>query len=334
MRFSRSLLASWAFIIATVALFAGCLMVGQVDIPASDVWAALTGRNDNSAWTVIVCDARLPMAITAALAGMALSVAGLLLQTTFNNPLAGPSILGISTGASLGVAVMVLGVGVGGAVISMVGALIGASVVLLFLLAFASVVRSSAMLLIVGIMVGYFASSGISLLNFFAANEGAVHAYVVWGLGNFSSVSTDTLAIFALPLMAVLLLSMLLIKPLDAMLLGERYATSIGVDVQRARAGMIGASGVLTALVTAFCGPIGFIGLIVPHLARMATGTAKHSVLMPVTGWAGAATGLLCAFVSVCPSSGVLPINAITPIIGVPVIFYILLHRKKLHYFN
>lgn len=334
MRPSRKTLAMWLFIAAMVALFAGCLQVGQVDIPAADVWAALTGTTDNEAWAIIVRESRLPMAITAALAGASLSVAGLLLQTTFNNPLAGPSILGISTGASLGVAVMVLGVGVGGAVTSMIGALAGATVVLLFLLAFARIVRSSAMLLIVGIMVGYFASSGISILNFFAANEGAVQAYVVWGLGNFSSVPTDTMTVFAVPLLIVLLMSGLLVKPLDAMLLGERYARSIGVDVQRVRACMIGISGVLTAFVTAFCGPIGFIGLIVPHLARMATGTAKHSTLMPVCVWAGAATGLLCAFISVCPASGVLPINAITPIIGVPVIFYILIRRNKIHYFN
>ncbi len=335
MRLSRAGVAQIGFIVACVLLFAACLFVGQVDIPARDVIDALFAADRaDSTWRVIVCDARLPMAITAMLAGAALSVAGLLLQTTFNNPLAGPSILGISTGASLGVAIFVLGFGTAGVITSMAGAMAGAFVVLLFLLAFARLVRSAAMLLIVGIMVGYFASSGISLLNFFAANEGAVQAYVVWGLGSFSAVSTDTLGYFAIPLLVTILSSFLLIKPLDAMLLGDRYAASIGVDIPRARTAMIALSGLLTALVTAFCGPIGFVGLIVPHVARMATASGQHSVLLPTTLWAGASIGLLCAFLSVLPVAGVLPVNAITPVIGVPVILYIILQRKRLHYFN
>ena len=335
MTVTRSQVVTVICVITVALLFAGCLFVGSVHIPAREVLASLTGSVDgNMAWSVIVCEARLPMAITAALAGAALAVSGLLLQTTFNNPLAGPSILGISAGASLGVAIMVLGVGIGGAAASVFGALIGAGVVLLLLLMFARIVRSTAMLLIVGIMVGYFASSGISLLNFFTTHEGAVGAYVVWGLGNFSSVSTETLSIYSVPILAGLGLATLLVKPLDAMLLGERYARSIGVDVQRTRACMIGLSGLLTAFVTAFCGPIGFVGLIVPHIARMATGTSRHAVLMPVAILAGASTGLLCAFVSVLPSVGVLPINAITPVIGVPVVLYIILWRKHLHYFN
>ena len=322
-----------------VVLFPLLLAIGSVDIPLRDVWAALTGGEiSREAWRVIVVDTRIPAACTAALAGASLSVAGLLLQTTFDNPHAGPSILGVSTGSSLGVALVMLALGGAGTLAGqsavLAGALIGALVIMVILVGMSSLVKSAAMLLIVGILIGYISSSAISLLNFFATQEG-VHSYVIWGLGNFYGVTTDRLPWFALLSLLLIGLSLLFIKPLNALLLGTRYAENIGVRTIRVRNQLLLLSGALTALVTAACGPIGFIGLVVPHIARLATGTSNHATLLPATILAGAATGLLCGLISVLPSShGVLPVNAITPIIGVPVIIYIILRRRKIFYFN
>lgn len=326
--------------LAIVALFVLCLVVGSVDIPVSEVFNILTGSPaGRETWHVIVIEARLPMACTAALAGAALSVAGLLLQTTFDNPLAGPSILGVSTGASLGVAIVMLSMGgsiaagIGGYIGALLGALLGAAVILAILLLFSTIVKSPVMLLIIGILIGYLASSAISLLNFFATQEG-VHSYVIWGLGNFSSVTLDRLAVFAPVIILCLGLSMLLVKPLNILLLGARYAESLGLNLRTTRNRLLVVSGILTAVVTAFCGPIGFIGLVVPHIARLALRSSNHTVLLPATALTGAAIGLLCTLVSVLPRGGVLPVNAITPIIGVPVIIYVILRRKRLAYFN
>lgn len=190
------------------------------------------------------------------------------------------------------------------------------------------------MLLIVGILVGYLSSSAISLLNFFATQEG-VHSYVIWGLGNFYGVTNDNLPWFAGLGLVMIALSLLFIKPLNAMLLGRRYAENLGVRTIAVRNRLLLLSGALTALVTAWCGPIGFIGLVVPHIARLASGTSNHAVLLPATILAGAATGLLCALISVLPSTGgVIPVNAITPVIGVPVIVYIIVRRRKIFYFS
>lgn len=327
--------------ILSIALFAGCLLHGSVDIPADQVLKVLTGTHaDKAAWDLIVLQTRVPMACTAALAGMALAIAGLLLQTTFDNPLAGPSVLGISTGSSVGVAIAMLACG--GAVSSQIGsyaavltgAFIGAGSIILLLLLFSSMIKSSVMLLIVGIMISYLASSAISLLNFFSTQEG-VHSFVIWGLGNFSGITLDRMPVFAVATLLLTGLSFLLIKPLNALLLGTRYAENLGVDIQATRNRLLFISGSLTAVVTAFCGPIGFIGLVVPHIARLALRTANHTILLPVTALTGAATGLLCAFVSVLPSStGIIPVNAITPVIGFPIVLYIILNRKKILYFN
>ena len=323
---------------ALAVLFPACLLAGAVHIPAADVWHALCGHaTERDVWGVIVRDIRVPMAVTAALGGMSLAVAGLLMQTLFHNPLAGPSIMGISSGASLGVAIVVLaGVGGGAAmsVATLAGALVGALAIMALLLAISAVVRSAAMLLIVGVLTGYVSSSAISLLNFFAPQQ-SVHAYMLWGLGNFSGVSAAEMPWFALLTCAFTLAAMLYVKPLDALLLGERYAENMGVSLQRVRAGIMLAGGALTAVVTAWCGPIAFIGLAVPHIARLALGTSAHRWLLPATALTGAATGLLTALLSVLPSQwGVLPVNAITPLLGVPVILYIILNGRKIAYFN
>ena len=340
-KYNRSKIALWILSALLLILFPACLIIGSVSIPFNEVFNILIGNEaTRKTWEIIVIETRIPMACTAMLAGAALSVAGLLLQTTFDNPLAGPSILGVSTGSSLGVAIVMLALGgsighnLGSYVSILAGALLGAGIIILTLLAFSSIVKSSIMLLIVGILVSHLASSAISLLNFFSTQEG-VHSFVIWGLGNFSGVTFERLPIFASLIIIALGLSLLLVKPLNALLLGTRYAENLGVNIRATRNKLLILSGILTAVVTAFCGPIGFIGLIVPHIARLALKSSNHIVLLPATALCGAVTALLCSLISVLPiSSGVIPINAITPIIGVPIIIYIILNRKRILYFN
>ncbi len=321
-----------------VCLPAG-LLFGSVDLSASEIIDALCGNGSDMTRFVVV-ETRLPALITSLLAGAALAVAGLLMQTCFDNPLAGPSIMGISSGASLGVAVvMMLGasyVGIWGNFAIVAGAFAGALAVLLVLMLFSAVVRSAEMLLIIGILVGYLTSSVISLLNYFAP-ERAVHSFVLWGMGNFNSVDLSVLPYFAMLCMLFIAMSFPYIRSLNALLFGVEYARSTGINVSVIRTGLILISGALTATVTAWCGPIGFIGLVIPHIARMALVSSNHRAVLPVTVLAGALVGLLCQILSVAPSmfmSGSIPVNAITPIIGVPVIVYVLLNRRKLLYFN
>lgn len=335
---------SMAVIIAMlIMLIVANLLIGSVDIDPLAVWQIVTGRgHENHVWEIIILNTRLPMIATAALSGAALSVSGLLLQTAFNNPLAGPSILGVSTGASFGVAVVMLASGsalwltqsVGTYMTILIGALAGAALVLIVLLLFSTMVHSSTMLLIIGILVSYLTSSAVSLLNFFATEEG-VHSYVIWGLGNFSGVTPSQLPFFAFFIIATLALSTTLVKPLNALLLGTRYAENLGVNTKQTRNSLLIITGILTAGVTAFCGPISFIGLVVPHIARLVLNTSNHNRLLPATMLAGATVALLCTLISVLPQQvGVIPINAITPIIGVPIIIYIIINRKNIQYFN
>lgn len=331
--------------VVAIMLAAANLATGAVEIPLGEIWNIITGKGGSDAvWELIVMQSRLPLIATAALSGGALAIAGLLMQTLFNNPLADPSILGVSSGASLGVAIVMLllggelgtlfGTTVGGYVSILAGAMAGAALILAALMLFSSLVKGTTMLLIVGIMISFLASSAISLLNFFSTQEG-VHSYVIWGLGNFSGVTMGSLPLFSMVILFVLAWSMLLVKPLNALLLGSRYAESLGVNLRRVRNVLLLVTGILTATVTAFCGPIGFIGLVVPHIARLMLNSSDHRVLMPCTMLAGVVVALLCQFVSVLPTSvGIIPINAITPIVGVPIIIYIILNRKKIKYFN
>ncbi len=325
--------------LASAALFASLLFFGTSHVAPADVWRVLTGDGDEIT-RLIVVDLRLPMACAAMLSGMALAVAGLLLQTTFNNPLAGPSILGVSTGASLGVAVMLLPLGGGAAVGigryagALAGALAGSAVILLALLAFSRFVRGTAMLLIVGILLGYLASAAISILNFYATEEG-VHSFVIWGLGSFSGITKGELAFFGPVILGCVALSMLMVKPLNALLLGPDYAASMGVNLRAVRNWLMTLAGVLTAVVTAFCGPIGFLGLVIPHVARLTLNTSNHLRLLPATVMWGAFAGLLCCAISVfAGNGGILPINAITPLLSVPIIIYVIVNRHKLSYFR
>lgn len=337
---ARSVL--WA-VTAVVLLWVANLFLGSVRIPFAEVWAVLTGGEASQpSWGYIVLESRLPQAVVALLSGAALAVSGLMLQTVFSNPLAGPSVLGIDSGASLGVALVMLSLGgtVGGglaltgylAVVA--GAFAGAASILGIIIFFSTLVRNNVMLLIIGIMVGYLTSSLISLLNFFATDEG-IRSYVLWGMGDFSSVSLGQLPVFCSMLGIGLLLAALLVKPLNALLLGERYAENLGVRVKRVRLLLLVSTGLLTAVVTAFCGPISFIGLTVPHLARLMTGSSNHKLLMPLTLLTGSAVALACNLVSTLPGgSGVLPLSAITPVVGAPVIIYVIVNQKRIQYFN
>ena len=328
-----------------VVLAAACLLFGSVDIDVASVVRIAIGQDsDNEAWNIIVRQTRIPMVITAALAGSALAIAGLLLQTTFNNPLAGPSILGVSTGAGLGVAVVMLAMGgsigkmlgdveVGGYVATLGGAFLGAAAVMALLIVFSSIVKSNTMLLIIGMLVSYLGSSVVQLLNSIASEE-SIHSYVTWGFGTFSGVTTAQLPLYVALITFGLLCSVLMVKPLNALLLGTRYAENLGVNTRHTRIALLMVTGLLTAVVTAYCGPIGFLGLVVPHISRLMLSTSNHSRLLPVTILAGADMALLCTLVSVGGDHGVIPINAITPVIGVPIIIYIIINRRKIQYFN
>lgn len=341
----RFVVTMLALAVLLVLLVLACLLCGSVDIDPSAVMGIVMGReSDNEAWNIIVLQTRVPMIATAALAGAALAISGLLLQTTFNNPLAGPSILGVSTGAGLGVAVVMLAMGgsvgkmmgdvaIGGYIATLIGAFLGAGAVMAVLIVFSSIVRSNTMLLIIGMLVGYLASSVVQLLNSLATDEG-IHSYVAWGFGNFSGVSVAQMPLFALLIGLGLVGAVMMVKPLNALLLGIRYAENLGVNTQRTRIALLIITGLLTAVVTAYCGPIGFLGLVVPHISRLLLSTSNHSRLIPVTILAGADIALLCALLSVGGDHGVIPINAITPVIGVPIIIYIIINRRKIQYFN
>ena len=331
--------------ICLVLLFAGSLVYGAVSIPLDAVADILMGNETvKESWRQILLNSRLPQAVTALLAGASLAVSGLLLQTLFKNPLAGPSILGISDGANLGVAAVILYFGgtlnmvnslpMSGYLAIVVAAFAGACIILGIIIFFSTKVKSNVMLLIIGIMVGYMASSLISILNYYASTD-KVHAFVMWGMGDFSGVSSQQLPFFTTCSLVGLLLSILLIKPLNALLLGEMYAANLGIKVKRTRVLILLCTGILTATATAFCGPISFIGLAVPHIARLLLGSSNHKLLLPVTLLTGSCVALLCNIVMVLPGgNGILPLNAVTPLIGAPVIIYVIMNRKNIQYFN
>ena len=323
-----------------LVLFAVNLTYGTVAIPIADVVSILLGRSSEAiptSYELIVLQSRLPGAVTALFAGGALAVAGLLLQSVFNNPLAGPSILGIDSGAGLGVAILMLCFGsslgslpawlnLSGYMALTAAAFAGASLVLGVIIFFSTQVKSNLMLLIIGIMVSYFTSAVISVLNFFASEQG-VFAFTMWGMGDFSSVSLTQLPFFCTVVALGLVMAMLLIKPLNALLLGQRYAENLGVNVTQVRILLLLSTGLLTAITTAFCGPIAFIGLAVPHIARLLLRSANRTRLLPMTLLCGSATALLCNFLSHSNATqGIIPLNAITPLIGVPVIIYVIIH--------
>lgn len=320
--------------------FAINLLLGSVMLPIEHVWGALSG--DEMVPVIarnIVMKSRLPQTLTALMAGAALSVSGLQMQTVFRNPLAGPTVLGISNGASLGVALVVLLNGaIGGTALSRLGlvgematsvaAIVGALAVMLIIIAVSARVRSSVTLLVMGVMIGYVANALIGVLKFFSIEED-VRTFVVWGLGSFSRVSPEHVMPFVIATLVLLLLSLLLIKPLNLMLLGDNYARNLGLNVGRSRMLIILNSGVLCAVVTAYCGPIAFLGLAVPHLSRGIFGTSEHRVLLPATLLMGALLALFCNVVARVPGfEGALPVNSVTALVGAPVVCWVLFKRK------
>ena len=329
------------FVVITLtisALFVINIIYGAVKIPINHIIDIFSGNDDvNESWKYIILQTRLPQALTAILCGGALAVSGLLLQTAFCNPLAGPSIFGINSGASLGVAFVMLlfggsitagAVSITGFLAVLIAAFVGAVAVMAVLLFFSNLVNNNVMLLITGIMIGYISSSAISLLNFFATEEG-VHSYMIWGLGNFGGVSMAQMPLFAAVTIVGLICALLLIKPLNAVLLGEQYAENLGINTIKLRNCLLLVTGLLTAVTTAYCGPIAFIGLAVPHIARMLLKTDNHRYLIPGTILSGAAISLLCNIICVLPGdNGIIPLNAVTPIMGAPVIIYVIIKGR------
>ncbi len=328
-------------LLSILLLFVLNLLLGTVKIPVSDVVATLMGSQEVSEiHRNIIWSSRVPQALTAMVAGAGLAVSGLQMQTVFRNPLAGPSVLGISNGASLGVACVVLMSGsLGGVALSRLGyigdmamsvaAIVGSLAVMALILYVSQKVKGNVTLLIIGVMIGYLATAVIGVLKFFSAEED-IKAYVVWGLGSFSRVSGNQMVLFVV-LMAILLpMSMLLVKTMNLLLLGDGYARNLGLNIRRARMLVIFCSGVLVAIVTAYCGPIMFIGLAVPHLCRAIFRSSDHRILMPGTLLAGAALALLCNLIARMPGfEGALPVNSVTALVGAPVIASVLFRRRQ-----
>lgn len=312
------------------------LLVGSVHISPAEVWAALMGNSDETV-RYIVTESRLPQMCTALLAGAALGVSGLVMQTLFSNPLADPSLLGVNSGASLGAAITLLAFGgsfaLGGATLSGVlftvgAAFVGACVVIALIALCSRWLTSNLSLLVAGVMLSFIISSVISLLSFYATSEG-VRSFVVWGLGDFSGVSSSRLWLMSILVIVPVWGVRLCATSMNALLLGADYATNLGVNVKRVRTLLLILTGLLTAVVTALCGPISFIGLAVPHVSRMLLRTADHRKLLPAVFVMGADVALLSLILSHLPGeAGTLPIAAITPLLGAPVVLYILVKRR------
>jgi len=324
-----------------LGLFCLHLALGSVYIPLRSVVRILTGQGgEQAAWETIVLMFRLPRALTAVLAGAALAASGLQMQTLFRNPLADPYVLGINAGASLGVALVVLGSGILGQSVALadlgatgdasiaLGATVGAAVVFLIVVAVARKVQSNMTLLILGLMFGYVTSSAVTILLHFSAHE-HLQAFVVWTFGSFSGVTWGQLWVMAPVVLIGLALCAAHVKPLNALLLGGAYARSMGLNVRRTRFWLIGSTSLLAGVVTAFCGPIGFLGIAVPHLCRSLFGTSDHRVLVPVVTMVGALIALVSDLVAQLPgTSSVLPLNAVTSLLGAPVVIWIVLRQR------
>ena len=317
------------------------LVLGSVSIPLRAVWNILWGTgNESVIWQNIIWKSRVPQALTALVAGAGLSVSGLQMQTVFRNPLAGPSVLGISSGASMGVAFVVLLSGsLGGVALSKLGfmgeialtiAAIAGSLSIMALIVFVSQkVRGNVTLLIIGVMIGYIANAVIGVLKFFSVEED-IRAYVIWGLGSFARVSGDQMTLFICIMVVLLPLSFLLVKTLNLLLLGDAYARNLGLNIKRARLLVITCSGVLVAIVTAYCGPIIFLGLAVPHLCRGMFRTSDHRILMPASLLAGASLALVCNLIVRMPGfEGALPVNSVTALVGAPVVMSVLFNKRR-----
>ena len=320
-------------------MFFTSISLGSVTIPFKEVYASLTGgHSSKSTWEYIIINYRLPKAITAVLVGTGLSISGLLMQTLFRNPLAGPYVLGLSSGASLGVAFVILGAGFLPSFLQIIAlssygivlaSTLGSTLVLLLVLVVSQKLRDTMAILIVGLMFGSFTTAIVSVLTYFSTAE-QLQKFTFWSLGNLGNLSWKSITVLAISVGFGLILSAGSIKPLNALLLGENYAKSMGLNYNRARLIIIFATSILAGSITAFAGPIAFIGLAVPHIAKLTFHTSNHSVLFWSTLFYGAIIMLFCDVVSQMPGFNItLPINAITSIIGAPVVIWLLVRKRN-----
>lgn len=322
-----------------VCLFIAGLMTGSVSIPCSAVWRVLIGEDEgvSESWRFIILESRLPQMVTAMLSGACLATAGLMMQTVFRNPLAGPDVFGINGGAGLGVALVMLlaggsvtlgTLGVTGNVAILAAAFAGALAVMAIILFSSTLVRDGVMLLVIGIMVGYLSSSVVTLLNYSATEQG-IRSFMLWGMGSLDGVTPSLLPLYVTITLTALVLSLLMVKPLNLLSLGDNYARNLGLNTRRARNYALLLTGLLTAVVTAYCGPIAFIGLAVPHIARLLTVTDDMRRLLPITMLTGAVVTMACHLLCfVSGEAGMLPLNAVTPLIGAPVIIYVIIRKR------
>ena len=329
-----------SFTLLLVCFFVMDLISGQVSIPLKEILKILTGQEaSKSTWDYIILNFRLPKAITAILVGMGLSISGLLMQTLFRNPLAGPYVLGLSSGSSLGVAFVILGAGflpsfLNSAVLSSYGIVLasclGSFLVVLAILIVAQRLRNTMSILIVGLMFGSFAGAIVNVLSYFSTAE-QLQKFTFWSLGNLGNLSWTSILILAVSVFLGLLLSLLSIKSLDALLLGENYAKSLGLNFKKTRLMIILATSILAGSITAFAGPIAFIGLAVPHIAKLLFQTSNHKILFFSTLLIGGILMLICDIISQMPYlSMTLPINAITSIMGAPIVIWLLIGKKNI----
>ena len=321
---SRSAILFAMLAALTLFLFLLDLAVGAVAVPLGDVWAALTGGDCPRATAKIILNIRLIKAVVALLAGAALSVSGLQMQTLFRNPLAGPYVLGISSGASLGVALVVLA-GFGSSIGIAGAAWLGAALVLVVIAAVGHRIKDIMVILILGMMFSSGVGAIVQILQYLSKEE-SLKAFVIWTMGSLGDVTFDQLAVLVPSIIAGLLLAVVTIKPLNLLLFGEEYAVTMGLNIRRSRGLLFLSTTLLAGTVTAFCGPIGFIGLAMPHVTRMLFRNSDHRVLVPGTVLSGAAVPLLCDLVS---KMFTLPINAITALLGIPIVVWVVLHNKS-----
>ena len=324
-----------------VILFITNISLGSVSIPLKEIFNLLSGGvASKSSWETIIISYRLPKAITAILVGSGLSISGLLMQTLFRNPLAGPFVLGISSGASLGVALLILGASVFGGffLTSMfsnwalaIAASIGSFFVLSAVIIAANRVRNTMSILIIGLMFGSLTSAVISVLAFFSQAE-QIQQYLFWSFGSLGNLTWEELSIFGLIYLVGILGTFSVIKPLNSFLLGENYAQSLGINIKRSRNIILLITSILTGVITAFSGPIAFVGLAVPHIAKMLFSTSNHKILLPSAALIGAIILLICDSIAQLPTSEfTLPINAITSLFGAPVVIWLLIRKKKIY---
>ena len=315
------------------------ISLGSVSIPTTEIFKSLFGTIDNEAWQYIIQNYRLPKAFTAILVGSGLGISGLLMQTLFRNPLAGPFVLGISSGASLGVALVILGSGFFGSFFAsfliskwsvVIAASLGSFLVLLAVLIVSSRIRDTMAILIIGLMFGSMTAAIVSVLSYFSSAE-KLQQYIFWGFGSLGNLSWYELFIFSIIYTIGILLSILSIKGLNTLLLGENYAKSLGLNLKKSRLIIIIATSLLAGTITAFAGPIAFIGLAIPHLTRQIFHTANHKTLLPAVFLFGAILMLICDIIAQLPTSDyTLPINAITSLIGAPVVVWLLVRKRKM----